>query len=243
MQSTHPLGYLAARYVKAVKDSAVLAGADRSDVVVVFGDSNTEGTNWFENGYDVRDKWVNRLAQHRTVINAGVGGNTSEQGRIRFQRDVLSKNPKVVIIMFGTNDAVLNADGQPKVTKAKFEENLRYFTDTLQARQSTVILMTTIPVIEGLDHYYARNNERLYGTYGGARMWHDSYNEIVRKVAREKNVLLVDNYQNITQLPNGISDETLVKSGLIDPSGTHFTPQGANVVYWGARMAVSAALW
>ncbi|WP_191991780.1 GDSL-type esterase/lipase family protein [Bacillus aerolatus] len=234
------IGYVAARYLKIAKDSPVPG----SEIIVAFGDSNTQGTNWRDNGYDEKDKWVNKLGQYRTVINAGVGGHTSEQGKARFQKDVLNKKPKVVIIMFGTNDAVLNANGQPKVTKAQFEKNVRYFTDTLKARQSRVILMTTIPVIQGnnTNYYYSRNNQNLYSRYNGARLWHDSYNAIVRKVAKEKKVLLVDNYKNITGSMKGITDRKLINTRFIDQSGTHFTPQGADVVYRSVSAAVNTAL-
>jgi acyl-CoA thioesterase-1 len=36
--------------------------------------------------------------------NAGVGGNTSAQMLARFDADVVAKNPRVVVILAGTND-------------------------------------------------------------------------------------------------------------------------------------------
>ncbi|MDR1353532.1 MAG: GDSL-type esterase/lipase family protein [Treponema sp.] len=38
------------------------------------------------------------------VVNAGVSGNTTSQGLSRINRDVLSKNPRIVIIELGAND-------------------------------------------------------------------------------------------------------------------------------------------
>ncbi|MGG6448560.1 SGNH/GDSL hydrolase family protein [Pseudobacillus badius] len=214
-------------------------------VIVAFGDSNTQGTNWPINKYDAKSKWVTRLQQTRTVINAGVGGNTTEHGRKRFSKEVLSKKPKAVIIMFGTNDAVLNAKGQPRVSKARFESNLKYFTDTLKARNIHVILMTTIPVIQGNgqnDYYYARYDQRLYTKYNGARQWHNSYNAIVRKVAKQKKVTLIDNYEIMTSSMKGITDRKLIDSGWIDSSGTHLTPQGADVIYRSVSSVLTAKL-
>lgn len=229
--------------------SAVAAKQQRpssaKQVIVAFGDSNTQGTNWKINKYDEKSKWVTKLQQTRTVINSGIGGNTTENGRKRFSIDVLNKKPKAVIIMFGTNDAVLNAKGQPRVSKARFESNLKYFTDALKARKIEVILMTTIPVIQGNGqngYYYSRYDQRLYAKYKGARQWHNSYNAIVRKVAKEKKVTLIDNYDIMTRSMKGITDRNLIDSGWIDSSGTHLTPQGAEVIYRFVNNALNAKL-
>ncbi|MFK2827103.1 SGNH/GDSL hydrolase family protein [Bacillus sp. B190/17] len=227
--------YIAAGYFQAVK--RVMMPIDHQNgLILAFGDSNTQGANWQANGYDVKDKWVNKLAQSQAVINAGIGGNTTEHGRIRFEKDVLSKHPQIVLIMFGTNDAALDDNGQPQVSKAQYEENINYFVDTLQGRGIDVILMTTIPVIER--YYYSRNDGNLYSPYGSARRWHDSYNMIVRKIAKEKHVLLVDHYRNITEPMRGVNDQKLIDSGLIDASGTHFTPKGAAFIYRRIHLAV-----
>lgn len=216
----------------------------QKSVIVAFGDSNTQGSNWPANNYEEKSKWVNKLQQSRTVINAGIGGNTTESGRARFVKDVLNKKPKAVIIMFGTNDAVLNIKGQPRVSKTRFESNLKYFTDTLKARKIQVILMTTIPVIQGngkSGYYYSRYDQEPYLKYNGARQWHNSYNAIVRKVAKEKKVILVDNYEMMTKPMKGITDRNLIASNWIDSSGTHFTPQGADVIYRSVHNALNAA--
>ncbi|SIQ33271.1 Lysophospholipase L1 [Domibacillus enclensis] len=210
----------------------------KSTIVVAFGDSNTQGTNWKQNpAYAQSDKWVTKLQQTYGAVNGGIGGDTSVMGRARFQKDVVSKRPDAVTIMFGTNDAVIRANGQSRVSKAQFEQNIRYFTDTLKAKKVRVILMTTPPVVQGL--YYKRYDENLYIRYKGARLWHDSYNAIVRKVAKEKKVTLIDNYQNMTKFAGGAADGKLIQSGLIDSSGTHLTPRGAEMIYQSVNRVLS----
>lgn len=210
----------------------------KSTVVVAFGDSNTQGTNWTQNpSYAQNEKWVTKLQKTYGAVNAGIGGDTSVMGRARFQKDVLNKRPNVVTIMFGTNDAVIRANGQARVSKAEFEKNIRYFTDTLKAKKIQVILMTTPPVIQGF--YYNRYDEKLYKKYRGARLWHDSYNAIVRKVAKEKKVTLIDNYQNIIQAAGGATDRQLSNSSFIDSSGTHLTPKGADMIYQSVNRVLS----
>lgn len=210
----------------------------KSTLVVAFGDSNTQGANWAENpSYAQEDKWTEKLGRMYTVVNAGIGGNTSTMGRDRFQRDVLDERPNVVMIMFGTNDAAISSNGQARVSKAEFEKNIRYFTDRLKAKGIRVVLMTTPPVIQGL--YYTRYDEELYKKYNGARLWIDSYNAIVRKIAREKRVTLIDNYQNMIAAAGGATDRNLILSELIDFSGNHLTPRGTEMIYQSANHVLS----
>ncbi|MCL2104502.1 MAG: SGNH/GDSL hydrolase family protein [Kiritimatiellaeota bacterium] len=73
---------------------------DTRPVLVCFGDSLT--TCGGKGGqYTV---WLAKQLPHVRVVNAGVGGDTLEQGRLRFQKDVLSHRPAVVLIAMGAND-------------------------------------------------------------------------------------------------------------------------------------------
>lgn len=210
-----------------------MTGMSPRQTIVAFGDSNTAGSNWRGNDYDEKEKWTNKLKVKYNVYNAGKGGNTTEQARRRFEKDVLDKDPNIVTIMFGTNDAVLKSDGTPKVNKIKFEQNIIYFIERLEEKNIKVILMTTFPVIEGNQngYYYFRHLERLYVKYGGAREWHNSYNDIIRDIAKKNNIELIDNYQNAIELVRGQTDTELVKSGLYDTSGTHLSSKGAHLIY------------
>lgn len=75
--------------------------------ILVYGDSNTEGTP--------EDSWPDRLQSvltsverqtHRRyeVLNAGVAGYTSHQGLLRFQQEVEQYQPDMVLVAFGWND-------------------------------------------------------------------------------------------------------------------------------------------
>ncbi len=111
-----------------------------------------------------RDEWVNILKTAErgrlTVINAGIGGQTTEDARLRFQSDVLDRKPQYLFIMFGTNDAGILTGDQPRVSKKRFKENLTYFINESRNHGIKPILMTCIPVIEGNGthhlYYYSR---------------------------------------------------------------------------------------
>lgn len=96
------------------------------------------------------------------VINAGVGGNTTEMGVKRFEQDVLKHQPQIAIIQFGINDSAVDvwrvppATG-PRVSLESYEANLRFFVRSLKRNQTRVLLMTSTPL-----RWTARLRE-LYG--------------------------------------------------------------------------------
>ncbi|GIN75036.1 hypothetical protein CHCC14820_3632 [Bacillus paralicheniformis] len=220
----------------------LLAGCGEDDPrkVVAFGDSNTRGSNWQFRDYPKAEKWVNLLqtslqGQYK-INNAGIGGETTEDARLRFRKDVLDDEPAYLFIMFGTNDAAILAKGLPRVSKKRFKENLYYFVKESRLRGIEPILMTCLPIVEGSGDnifYYARYRAASFEKYGGARKWHDSYNDVTRETARELDVPLIDNWKNIVKKAGGATDEKLIHSGFIDPSGNHLTPKGARIVFEG----------
>lgn len=90
---------------------------DKSYRVIAFGSSNTE-LSWSNNG---RHNWVDWLSinlrdsigHHVSVVNQGIGGETSDHLLARIDRDVLSFNrPSLLsrsgemtpLLMFPSND-------------------------------------------------------------------------------------------------------------------------------------------
>ncbi len=101
--------------------------------LITFGDSITALSLW--------PRGVAK-ATNMHLINAGIGGNTTDQGRARFERDVLNKDPDFVIMSFATNDFYLEDGVNPRVTTAKYKENLQYFIEQIEAIGAVPILMT-----------------------------------------------------------------------------------------------------
>ena len=211
--------------------------------IVAFGDSNTQGANWTNHKYQETDKWVNLLSASITgskgndssiIFNAGISGETTEDARKRLKRDVLKISPELVLIMFGTNDAAFLEKNKPRVSKERFRENLIYFIKEIEESGGKPVLMTCLPIVEGngSDHfYYTRYKEAYYDDVGGARQWHNSYNNIIRELAFKNEIALVDHWSYMVYEAGGDTDEALLKSGIIDPSGNHLTPKGAKLIY------------
>ncbi|MCC6328411.1 MAG: hypothetical protein IT174_07840 [Acidobacteria bacterium] len=128
--------------------------------IVSFGDSITAPRKGVVTYSDVlRETFSGKNVE---VINAGIGGNTTDHAKKRFEKDVLAKSPDLVIIQFGNNDSAVDvwkdppATG-PRVPLADYVKNLSEMITTLRAGNVKVILVTPLPT---------RWTEKLRGMYG-----------------------------------------------------------------------------
>lgn len=126
------------------------------------------------------------------VINVGVGGDTTNHVMARFEKDVLSKNPDLVMICIGMNDqAAFVANGEPNIPLETYRNNLVYFVTQLQAIGSDVIFVTPSPVNTN-SGYYVPGAYGLDYSYGHL----DAFCNAMREVAIEYGCSLVDiNYE------------------------------------------------
>lgn len=120
--------------------------------IAFFGDSITEGC--FELVYNEKGKieniydkeavyWallkkkilINAKVATVEITNAGVAGDTSANGLLRLQKDVIDKHPDLTVVCFGLNDACMR---QPE----KYAENMSRIFDQLKSAEIPTILMT-----------------------------------------------------------------------------------------------------
>ncbi|HXI13300.1 MAG TPA: arylesterase [Thermoanaerobaculia bacterium] len=104
----------------------------RGSSLIAFGDSLTAGY-----GATLPEAYPARLSSMigAEVINAGVSGDTTESARERLDRDVLSREPRIVIVGLGGND-FLRA-----VAIAETESNLRTIVRKIHSAGSMVVLL------------------------------------------------------------------------------------------------------
>lgn len=100
--------------------------------IIVFGDSLAFGQGSTA-GNDVSSLLAKKTGL--SVINAGVNGATTTSALPRLEKDVLSKNPKVVIILLGGNDFFQRIPSDTVMT------NLETLVDRILATGSGVILV------------------------------------------------------------------------------------------------------
>lgn len=196
--------------------------------IVAFGDSTTATRGKLVIYAQILQKELPDQGVPVEVINAGIGGNTTRAAKQRFKKDVLDQNPALVIIQFGINDSAVDVGKtppatEPRVPMAEYRQNLEYFVDTLRAANVRPLLMTPNPM---------RWTPRLKEMYGkppykaddpdGFNVLLKDYADVVRQVAKEKQVELVDVYAQY-QAFNAMEGQTM-DSLLLD--GMHPNEKG-----------------
>lgn len=109
--------------------------------------------------------------QRIEVINAGIGGNTAKDIVARFDDDVLSKKPTVIVLTFGMNDSGYFEYNQPEPDKAadkKVEESYNNFmllVDKLKSDPNIQkIMMSSSPYDETMknkDNYFPGKSKTI----------------------------------------------------------------------------------
>ena len=135
--------------------------------ILCFGDSLTRGyVPAFERRFRQSHPEIQAI-----IVNAGAGGETSREGLRRLPH-LIEERPHVVLIGFGMND---QAKG---VTTVEMANNLSNMIAAFEEIGARVLLLTINPVLGAP------------GDCGNARI--DAYNQVIRDVAWEKRVRIVD---------------------------------------------------
>jgi acyl-CoA thioesterase I len=123
------------------------AGENR---VVFFGDSITDI-------WPIADSFPGK-----PYVNRGIGGQTTSQMLVRFRQDVINLQPKVVVILAGTNDIAGNSG---PISNEDIEANLTSIAELARTNKIAVIFSSILPVHnytpESQDFYAQRPMERV----------------------------------------------------------------------------------
>lgn len=189
--------------------------------IVAFGDSITEGTyggaGTSETYPAILEKMLLEKQVNVGVINMGIPGETAPEALFRLQRDVIDLNPDIVVVMYGANDAYIPPDYNfPAVSTRDFSKAIGKMVNRLAELSIKTILMTTTPFAE-LDSY--GHAEKQYLELNRESL--ESHLEEVRKIANEKQILLIDHYKTWQQLDKS---KSIIKEYL--PDGVHPNARG-----------------
>ena len=120
-----------ARYRDANRALPPSAGAEAR--VVFMGDSITDA--WPQRGAD--------FFQGKPYIGRGLSGQTTPQMLVRFRPDVIDLEPRVVVILAGTNDIAGNTGA---MTNEEIQGNLASMAQLAKANGIRVVLSSILPV-------------------------------------------------------------------------------------------------
>jgi len=173
--------------------------------VLAFGDSLT-----------ARSGWVGMLGGFigTEVINAGVGGDTTNNAITRFENDVLEKNPDVALVCFGMNDQAQSTSKKgPNVALETYIKNMTSIITELQKNGTDVILIAPHDAYAG-QGYYKPGEYGLDYAYGNMKV----FCEAVRAMAVQYNCGLIDIYAETQSVDMG--------KFLNKGDGIHQSPEG-----------------
>ena len=144
------LGMLVLALVFAVAVASCDNGLTNYDTTLVcFGDSLTAGYGatvpFRENKSQSYPAFLQRKVNAHSirVVNAGVSGDTTAQGLDRVYRDVLSKDPQIVIILLGANDflkPILNLTFTNTIPVNETQDNLKKIIDKINNENIKIYL-------------------------------------------------------------------------------------------------------
>ena len=194
-------------------DNARLAPPATDENRVVFmGDSITDG-------------WGRQYGQFfpgKPYVNRGISGQTTPQMLIRFRPDVIALNPKVVVILAGTNDIAGNTG---PMTLEAIEDNLMSMGDLARANNIRVVLASVMPVC---DYIKPQTERRAPEKIVALNAWIKSY-------AAKNSLVYLDYYSAM------IDDKQMFRKELTY-DGLHPNAAGYEVMAPLAEKAIAAAL-
>ncbi len=190
-------------------------GLNEGDRIVFFGDSITQA-GAEPGGYVTR---INDTLQARypglgiEVIGAGISGNKVPDLLSRLDRDVISRNPTVVVIYIGINDVWHWFDFDAGTEKDVFEDGLEALVERIKAAGARVLLCTPSVIGEAPD--FATEEDAMLDEYAG----------LTRAVAERTGVPVCDLRAAFKQALQTENPDRLVQ-GIFTTDRVHLNARG-----------------
>jgi len=159
--------------------------------IVTLGDSITKGhragVKKDETFSAVLEQRLKQRGTAASVVNVGIGGERTDQALERLDRDVLARDPALVVIMYGTNDSYVDQGKKAsRITEAEYRDNLMQLIDRVRKAGSTPVLMTE-------PRWGKQGGANGLGEHPNVRL--EQFMVACRNVAKLKKVPLVDNFR------------------------------------------------
>ena len=200
-----------ARYRAA--NAALSAPAAGENRVVFFGDSIT-------------DIWhLDESFPGKPYVNRGIGGQTTSQMLVRFRQDVINLQPKVVVILAGTNDIAGNSG---PISNQDIEKNFASIAELARAHNIRVIYSSILPV-----HNYTPQAQDFFAQRPRERIL--ALNNWLKNYCATNNLIYLDYF------PALVDDKGLLRKELAD-DGLHPNKAGFAIMAPLAQKAIEASL-
>ena len=192
-------------------NAALKPPAEKEDRVVFMGNSITIG--WLEHHPE--------FFEGKPYVNRGIGGQTTPQMLVRFRQDVVNLNPKVVVILAGTNDIAGNTG---PMTLEETMDNLKSMAEIAISNDVKVVLSSVLPAYDYPWRKGLKPNEKI-----------PALNEMIKAYVKENNLVYLDYFSAMTNGNNGLKEN-------LGYDGVHPNTEGYKVMAPLAEKAIKTAL-
>ena len=185
--------------------------------VVFFGDSITEAGVSPHGFITIADSLLKHSGRGEyELTGAGVSGNKVYDLYLRMEDDVIAHSPDIVVIWVGVNDVWHKKMGTG-TDADKFERFYQALIKKFKAAHIQVIVCTPATIGEKYDNTNEQDGDL------------NKYSNIIRKIAREQQLTLVDMRREFEDYEKSHNPDNLEK-GLLTVDGVHLNDAGNQFV-------------
>jgi len=200
-----------ARYRAA--NAALKPPAPGETRVVFLGDSITDG--WH----------LDEFFTGKPYINRGISGQTTSQMLVRFRQDVIDLQPKVVVILAGTNDIAGNTGA---ISNEDIEGNFASFAELARSHGIRVVFSSILPVSN-----YTPRSQEFFASRPADRIL--ALNRWLREYSDAQRLVYLDYFSAV------VDDQGMLRRDLAE-DGLHPNKKGYDLMVPLAEKAIAAAL-
>ena len=163
-------------------------------------------------GDSITDAWGKHFDLYfpgKPYVGRGISSETTQQMLIRFRPDVIALQPKVVVILAGTNDIAGNTG---RSTPEMIHDNLVSMIDLAEFNHIKVVLVSVLPAS---DYWWSRGMEPAEKIV--------ALNAWMKDYAAKRGLVYVDCHTPMADAQHGLKAE-------YSPDGVHPNPAGYAVM-------------
>ncbi|WP_420601342.1 SGNH/GDSL hydrolase family protein [Flagellimonas sp.] len=192
-------------------NSMMDAPKDGENRVVFMGNSITEG-------WSVANP---EFFEGKPYVNRGISGQTTPQMLLRFRQDVIDLQPKVVLILAGTNDIAGNTG---PMSLEQIHDNILSMVDLAKANGIHPIICSVVPAFDYPWRPGLEPNLKI-----------PKLNAMLKKTAEKQEIVYLDYFSAMTDERNGLPKE-------LAEDGVHPTKKGYKIMESLVVKAIAKAL-
>ncbi len=163
-------------------------------------------------GNSITEMWIGthpEFFKEHPYVNRGIGGQTTPQMLLRFRQDVINLNPKVVVILAGTNDIAGNTG---PMTLEQIHDNILSMVELAKANGIKPIVCSVLPAYDYPWRPGLQPNIKI-----------PKLNSMLKNMTEAQGVMYLDYFSEMTDDRNGLPSE-------LTTDEVHVTKKGYEVM-------------